>query len=80
MSVRKIKLNEFEDVKDFVRAAEKCSYDVDISYNRIVIDAKSLMGVLSLDLTRVLTVSYNGENQEFEEFLESKAADKSRVA
>ena len=62
MSVRKIKLKEFEDVKDFVRAAEKCSYDVDISYNRIVIDAKSLMGVLSLDLTRELTVKYDDED------------------
>ncbi len=74
MSVRKIKLNEFEDVKDFVRAAEKCDYDVDISYNRIVIDAKSLMGVLSLDLTRELTVRYSEEdNMYFSNILDKYA-------
>ncbi len=74
MSVRKIKLNEFEDVKDFVRAAEKCDYDVDISYNRIVIDAKSLMGVLSLDLTRELTVRYSEEdNMYFSDILDKYA-------
>ena len=36
----------------------------------MIIDAKSLLGVLSLDLTRVLTVEYNGENEEFEELLD----------
>lgn len=46
-------------------------FDIDVFYNRVVIDAKSILGVLSLDLTRVLTVQYNGENQEFEEYLES---------
>ncbi len=39
-------------------------------YNRIVIVAISLLGVLSLDLTRVLTVEYNGDNDEFEELLD----------
>ncbi|MDO5344814.1 MAG: HPr family phosphocarrier protein [Lachnospiraceae bacterium] len=73
MSVKKIKLKQFEDVKDFVRAAEKCDYDVDISYNRIVIDAKSLMGVLSLDLTKELTVRYHEEDMHFTNILEKYA-------
>ena len=34
-------------------------------------DAKSILGVLSLDLTKVLTVQFNGENREFEAYLES---------
>ena len=55
-------------------AASRCDFDIDVFYNRIVIDAKSLLGVLSLDLTRVLTVEYNGENEEFEAFLAEKAA------
>ena len=80
MREKRIMLPTVADAKEFVSAASKCDFDIDVFYNRVVIDAKTILGVLSLDLTRVLTVSYNGENQEFEEFLESKAADKSRVA
>lgn len=35
------------------------------------IDAKSILGVLSLDLARVLTVQMNGDNAEFEEYLDT---------
>ena len=38
----------------------------------MIIDAKSLLGVLSLDLTKILTVEFDGENIPFEEFLERK--------
>ena len=62
MAVVKIKLNAVADVKDFVSAAEKCQHDVDVSYNRIVIDAKSLIGVMTMDLNNVLTVKYNDED------------------
>ena len=31
-------------------------FDIDVFYNRIIIDAKSILGVLSMDLTQVLTV------------------------
>ena len=36
-------------------SAGKCDFDIDVFYNRIIIDAKSILGVLSMDLTRVLT-------------------------
>ena len=58
MLERKIRLNAVTDVKEFVRAAEKCEYDVDVFYNRVVVDAKSILGVMSLDLTKPLTVKY----------------------
>ena len=61
---KKIRLNATEDVKEFVKAASKCDFDVDISYNRILIDAKSILGILSMDLTKVLTVTCHGENHE----------------
>ena len=38
-----------ETVQDFVSEASKCDFDVDLGYNRIVVDAKSIMGVFSLD-------------------------------
>ncbi len=45
---QKIRLNETADVKEFVQAASKCDFDVDISYNRVIIDAKSILGILSM--------------------------------
>ena len=45
-----------KEVPDFVHAAEHCDCDVDIFYNRFIVDAKSILGVLSLDLSRPLTV------------------------
>ena len=64
MMERQIKLSR-EDVFDFVKAASQCDYDIDISYNRIVIDAKSILGILSMDLNRVLTVTCHGEDSQF---------------
>lgn len=73
MCTKKIKLNQFDDVKNFVLAAERCDYDVDVSYNRVIIDAKSLMGVLSMDLTKVLTVKFSEEDWHFSNWLEQYA-------
>lgn len=65
--------NETADVKEFVQAASKCDFDVDISYNRVIIDAKSILGILSMDLTKVLTVTCHGEDHEFNRFLQKFA-------
>ena len=70
---KKIRLNATEDVKEFGKAASKCDFDVDISYNRILIDAKSILGILSMDLTKVLTVTCHGEDYEFNCFLQKYA-------
>lgn len=70
MKQRKIMLPSISAAKEFVKEAGKCDFDIDVFYNRVIIDAKSLLGVLSLDLTRVLTVEYNGENEEFEGLLD----------
>ena len=57
-------------VKDFVNAATKCDFDVDVYYNRYVVDAKSILGVFGLDLTKQLTVEYSGYDKNFEQYLE----------
>lgn len=64
----KIKLRP-DEVKDFVSAATKCIFDVDISYNSYIVDAKSIVGVLGLNFDQVLTVAYNGYDAEFEAYL-----------
>jgi len=73
MKETKIKLTSMDEAKAFVQAAMKCDFDVDVYYNRVVIDAKSILGVLSLDLTRVLTVRTFGDDAEFDAFLEKVA-------
>ncbi len=60
-------------VEEFVKAATKCDFDVDIYYNRYVVDAKSILGVFGLDLTKPLTVEYRGYDQGFEQYLKGLA-------
>ena len=73
MKHKRILLPTIDDAKMFVAAATQCDFDIDVYYNRVVIDAKSILGVLSLDLRNVLTVQYDGENEAFEAFLEKMA-------
>lgn len=80
MKQRRIMLPTLEDAKEFVAEASRCDFDIDIFYNRVVIDAKSILGVLSLDLTRVLTVEYSGDSEDFENYLDTRAAGKVTAA
>lgn len=73
MTQSKIKLNATEEVQEFVNAATKCDFDIDIYYNRFLIDAKSILGILSMDLTKVLTVECHGESKEFDHTLKKFA-------
>ncbi|MCR4755277.1 MAG: HPr family phosphocarrier protein [Lachnospiraceae bacterium] len=68
MMTHKIMLRP-EEVKEFVLAAGRSAFDIDIYYNRYVVDAKSILGVLGLDLRKVLTVTINGYDPEFENFI-----------
>jgi hypothetical protein len=68
-----IKLQAADEVKEFVREASKCEFDIDIWYNRVIVDAKSLLGVFSLDLSKNLFVSCRGYNPEFEYTLKKYA-------
>lgn len=80
MKERKIKLSTITDAKTFVTEAMKCDFDVDVYYNRMVIDAKSILGVLSLDLTKNLNVRTHGVNEKFDEYLDTIAAKDEQIA
>ncbi len=73
--LQKIKFNAVDDVKEFVQAASECEFDVDIKYGSVLIDAKSLMGVIGLDLGKELTVNCHGESSLFAEKLRKWAVD-----
>lgn len=68
MMQHKIKLRP-DEVKEFVAAATKCQFEVDIFYNSFIVDAKSIIGVLGLNFDQILTVSCNGYDADFEEYL-----------
>ena len=61
---QQIKLDE-KSAQEFVSAASKCNFDIDVFYNRIIIDAKSILGFRSVDLTQTLTVKCYGEDENF---------------
>lgn len=80
MKERKIRLTTVDKAKVFVSEAMKCNFDIDVYYNHVIIDAKSILGVLSLDLTKELSVRMYGENKEFEAFLDTLCKAGKRIA
>ena len=56
MQVITIKLSTVEEVEKFVDIVNKAPFEVDVSTGRFTVNAKSLMGVYSLDLNQPLKV------------------------
>ena len=54
-------LDKIADIKDFVNLVSKCSDDVAIGSGRFVVNAKSIMGLFSLDLSKPLKVEFYGD-------------------
>lgn len=49
-------LNTIDKVKNFVKIVSKFEQNMDIIIGRYIVDAKSIMGIFSIDLTRKLTL------------------------
>jgi len=64
----KINLNSVDDVKLFVTASSLVDCDVDVFSGRYLVDAKSIMGLFSLDLAKPVTVQFHGDEQALEVF------------
>ena len=54
-------LSSINDVKNFVNVVTKYDYEIDLTSGRYVVDAKSIMGIFSLDLTKPIKVEAQGE-------------------
>ena len=63
MNVVKIRLSSVNDVKEFVSAVSFCSCELDIEADRYIIDAKSIMGIFSLDLSKPLVLKINSADE-----------------
>ncbi len=62
MKTVKVNINTINDVKNFVSIVSRCDYDVDIVSGRYAIDAKSIMGIFSLDLSKELTLNIHSDD------------------
>ena len=61
-----IRLNTLDDIQEFVGAASKCDFDIDLKYRQILIDAKSLLGVIGIGTNNDFKVCYMGDDQAFD--------------
>lgn len=62
MKTFNILLSSINDVKDFVNIVSKYDFDVDLTSGRYVVDAKSIMGIFSLDLSKPIKVDVHDDN------------------
>ncbi|MEG1028272.1 MAG: HPr family phosphocarrier protein, partial [Oscillospiraceae bacterium] len=69
MKTVNIKLSTINDVKEFVNTVSKCDFDVDLISGRYAIDAKSIMGIFSLDISKPIQLDAHSDHPDtfFEE-------------
>lgn len=59
-----ILIDDIFKVKDFVSKVNNFIYDTDITSGRFVVDAKSIMGVLSLDISKPINFIYDEKEKD----------------
>lgn len=65
-----ISLNSIDKVKSFVNEITKYDFDFDLVSGRYVIDAKSIMGIFSLDLSGPLQVQIEDWSKDYAPVIE----------
>ncbi len=65
MIEEKIMLDDLQKVNSFVAITMSKEYDIDLISGKYLVNAKSIMGIFSLDLTKPLTVKAEADDAEF---------------
>ncbi len=60
----KIKLSYAEEVKTFVNTVNRYPFEMDLRSGRHVVDAKSILGIFSLDLSKPITLDVYSDSSE----------------
>ena len=55
-------LSSINDVKNFVDVVTKYEFDIDLASGRYIVDAKSIMGIFSLDLSKPINVEVHSDD------------------
>lgn len=70
VEVLNVSLNTIEKVKKFTNITNSFDCDVDVLQCKYTVDAKSVLGVFSLDLTKAVTVEIESDDEkEIDRFL-----------
>ncbi len=64
MKTVEISLNSIEKVKTFVNLINRFDYDFDLVSGRYIIDAKSIMGIFSLDLSKPISLNIHADDSD----------------
>ena len=67
----KVLINTIDKVKNFVRDTSQFDADMDLISGRYVIDAKSILGLFSLDLSKPLDLEIHADEPELSEILKA---------
>ena len=51
-----LKLSQAEEIKEFVNTVNRYAYEMDLRAGRHVVDAKSILGIFSLDLSKPISL------------------------
>jgi phosphotransferase system HPr-like phosphotransfer protein len=63
-----IYLNSFDKIKNFVDLTNQLDCDIDLISGRYVVDAKSIMGIFSLDLSKPIEVKIMNSKDDIDDF------------
>lgn len=64
MKTINVMLSSINDVKNFVNIVSKYDFDIDLTSGRYIVDAKSIMGIFSLDLSKPIKVEIHTEDSD----------------
>ena len=70
MKTVQISLNSIDKVKAFVNEISKFDCDFDLVSGRYVIDAKSIMGIFSLDLSKQIDLNIHTDGSSLDTVME----------
>ncbi len=62
MKSMQISLQMASQVKTFVSIVQKYPYDIELHSGRYIVDAKSILGIFSLDLSKTLTIEIHSDD------------------
>lgn len=62
MTTTTVRLSQIDDVKNFVNTIMHFEFDIDLKSGRYAVDAKSIMGIFSLDLSKPIDLNIHAED------------------
>lgn len=65
-----ISFSKPDEMTEFVCAASRCDFEIDVQYNRTVLDAKSLLAIMGIGLQKQCKVCYAGEDENFKNLID----------